>query len=115
MLTTAIFAIQIVLAVMFTVSASMKWLQTGSMVQHWREYRYPMWFMSAIAALETAGVLAMIAGIWFPRLAVYAAALFVVLMFGAVHAHLVRARHRPVMASNAILMLALSIVIIALK
>lgn len=44
--------IQIILIFIFTISISMKLARTKSMVKHWGEYRYPLWFMQLIAFLE---------------------------------------------------------------
>lgn len=107
--------IQILLTGMFTFSAAIKWLQTDSMVRHWHQYRYPMWLMKVIAFLELAGAAGMMAGFWLPEIRAYAAALFIVLMLGAIHAPLVRARHKPFMAVNASLMLLLSAVLIVMN
>ena len=97
---------------MFTLSASFKFLRTRSMVQHWTEYRYPFWGMLAVAGLETAGIVLMISAFWVPENTIYAASLFTVLMAGAIHAHLVRAKHKPIMAVNAMLMLTLSVILL---
>lgn len=83
------------------------------MVQHWNEYRYPMWFLTLTGLGELAGVIALLAAFRFQALLPYVGLFFVALMVGAVHAHLFRAKHRPVMAINAALMLALSVVMIA--
>ncbi|WP_139492461.1 DoxX family protein [Brevibacillus dissolubilis] len=106
--------IQVVLVIMFAISVAMKFLRTKNMVQHWNEYRYPFWFMYVIATLEGIGALGMLGGFVYPQLLNYAAALLAVLMAGAIHAHLFRARHKPYMASNALLMLGLCIVLIAM-
>ncbi|TMV52345.1 DoxX family protein [Paenibacillus mesophilus] len=95
---------QLLLVVMFIISASMKFARTRSMVRHWKEYRYPMWFMSVTASLELLGVIGLIAAVWIPELLKAAALLLAVLMIGAMHAHFFRAKHKPVMALNALLM-----------
>lgn len=82
------------------------------MVQHWNEYRYPMWFMFVIAILELTGVLGLLAAFWFQGMLKFAAVLLAVLMIGAIHAHLFRAKHNPLMAINAVVMLLLSITLI---
>lgn len=105
-------AIKIVLAGMFAFSAWLKFSRADSMTAHWREYRYPMPLMTLIALLETAGTAALLASFRFPAIAKYAAALLIVLMLGAIHAHLFRAGHKPVMALNALTMLALSAVLL---
>lgn len=107
-----IILLQCILIGMFTLSASFKFLRTRSMVAHWTEYRYPSWGMFAIAGLETAGIVLMISAFWVPENKIYAASLFTVLMVGAIHAHLVRAKHKPIMALNAMLMLVLSVILI---
>ncbi|MGC6586913.1 DoxX family protein [Paenibacillus sp. Dod16] len=99
---------QSILIGIFALSTSFKFLRTRSMVQHWTEYRYPLWGMFVVAGLEAAGIVLMISAFWIPENKLYAASLFTVLMVGAIHAHLVRARHKPFMALNALLMLMLS-------
>ncbi|MCY9517526.1 DoxX family protein [Paenibacillus apiarius] len=108
-MSTVIIIIQIILSCMFASSPSIKLLRTKSMVQHWNDYQYPMWFMNITALLETTGVIGVIAGLWIPEILKYAAGLFVTLIIGAIHAHLFRAKHKPVMAINALVMLLLSI------
>lgn len=107
-----IILMQCILIGMFTLSASFKFLRTRSMVQHWTEYRYPFWGMLAVAGLETLGIIMMISAFWVPEYMIYAASLFAVLMAGAIHAHLVRAKHKPIMAVNAMLMLAFSVILL---
>ncbi|MDM5191067.1 DoxX family protein [Bacillus sp. DX4.1] len=102
----------LVLICMFVLSVFMKVSRTKSMVHHWNEYRYPMWFMNVTALFELAGVIGMIVSFWIPGILPYSAALFIVLMLGALHAHLFRAKHKPVMALNAFIMLVLPIVVI---
>ncbi|WP_367398128.1 DoxX family protein [Paenibacillus sp. MSJ-34] len=70
--------------------------------------------MDVVASLESVGILGMIAAFWIPELSNYAAALFILLMAGAIHAHLFRAKHKPVMAINALLMLVLSVILIVM-
>ncbi|KPV57248.1 doxX family protein [Paenibacillus sp. A3] len=111
-MSTLVVVIQIILAGMFSISSFMKLKRTPSMVQHWNEYRYPMWFLTLTGLGELAGVIALLAGFLFPALLPYVGVFFVALMLGAIHAHLFRAKHRPVMAVNAAFMLALSIVMI---
>jgi len=88
-------------------------LRTKSMVRHWNDYRYPLWFMNVTASLELIGALGMITALWIPEILKYAAFLFTVLMLGAIHAHLFRAKHKPIMAINALFMLLLSVILLA--
>ncbi|GIO05642.1 hypothetical protein J31TS6_16700 [Brevibacillus reuszeri] len=104
--------LQVILFGMFTFSASLKFSRSKSMVQHWNEYRYPFWFMDVIASLELLGAIGMLAAFWAPALMKYVAVLFIVLMLGAIHAHLFRARHKPIMAINAFFMLLFSAVLL---
>ncbi|MBD0382201.1 DoxX family protein [Paenibacillus sp. WST5] len=97
---------------MFAFSSAIKFLRTKSMVRHWNEYRYPMWFMHVTAILELIGSFGILISSWVPATLIYAAALLAVLMLGAIHAHLARAKHSPFMAINACLMLILSITLI---
>ncbi|WP_284646545.1 DoxX family protein [Paenibacillus silviterrae] len=99
---------QAILAGMFMLSILMKFGRNKSMLQHWNDYRYPLWFMYVTASLELCGALGLILAFWVPAVLKIAAALLAVLMIGAIHAHLFRAKHRPVMAINALLMLSLS-------
>lgn len=36
------------------------------MLQHWNEYRYPMWFMTVIAVLEKVCAIGMLVAFWVP-------------------------------------------------
>ncbi|BFH59567.1 DoxX family protein [Paenibacillus azoreducens] len=103
---------QFILIAMFAFSAYMKFSRNKTMVHHWEEYRYPMWFMFATASLELLGVLGLITAFWIPGLLKAAALLLAVLMIGAVHAHLFRAKHKPAMAVNALVMLAIAVVLL---
>lgn len=100
--------LQVIVAGMFTFSAIMKFSRSQTMVQHWNEYRYPPWLMDVIASLELLGATSMVAAFWSPGLLKYAAVLLALLMLGAIHAHLFRAQHRPIMAINALFMLVFS-------
>lgn len=103
---------QVILVGMFTFSAAIKFLRKPMMVNHWNEYRYPMWFMFVVAALELTGVFGLIAAFWYQRMLIVPAILFTVLMIGAIHAHIFRAKHSPLMAINAVIMLLLSITLV---
>ncbi|MBW5469507.1 DoxX family protein [Brevibacillus formosus] len=109
---TFILILSLILALMFSISVLLKFLRAKSMLQHWKEYGYPLWFMDVIASLELVGVIGVISSFWIPLLLPYAAALFAFLMLGAIHAHLFRAKHNPIMASNAVLMLVCSVILI---
>jgi len=104
--------LQVILFGMFTFSAILKFTRSKSMVQHWNEYRYPTRFLDVIASLELLGAIGMLVAFWAPALMKYVAVLFVVLMLGAIHAHLFRARHKPIMAINAFFMLLFSAVLL---
>lgn len=104
--------IQVILICMFAFSATIKFLRKPMMVNHWNEYRYPMWFMFVIATLELTGVIGLVAAFWFQRMLLFATVLFVILMIGAIHAHFFRAKHSPLLAINAVIMLLLSIILI---
>ncbi len=81
-------------------------------VEHWRHYQYPLWFLTVTGILEIAGALSMTAGIWNRYAAFGAGVLFVVLMAGAVHAHIVRAHQSLLMTIPAAICLIVSIMII---
>lgn len=113
-MTIVVIIMQCILIAMFTVSVLLKFGRAPSMVRHWHEYRYPIWFMYVTATLEAAGIAGMIAAFWLPAALKYAAAFFVFLMLGAVHAHLFRAKHPLHMAINAAAMLLLSLILLAI-
>lgn len=97
-----------ILVFMFVLSAGMKFARTRNMVQHWTEYRYPMGLMFLVAALELLGAAGVAASLWLPELLKISALLLGGLMLGAIHAHLVRAKHKPYMALNALFMLVIA-------
>ncbi|MDM5225112.1 DoxX family protein [Cytobacillus sp. NJ13] len=103
--------IQIILIFIFAISISVKVTRTESMVKHWVEYRYPLWFMQLTAFLEILSVCGLIIGFWLPKFILLSGSLITILMLGALHAHFLRARHRPIMGLNALTMLILAIVI----
>ncbi|RIX52067.1 DoxX family protein [Paenibacillus nanensis] len=105
---TADYIVSFILILMFTFSAATKFFRQKTMVQHWNDYRYPFWFMDVTAALELIGVIGILASFRYPGLLTYAAALIAALMLGAIHAHLVRAKHKLYMVVNAGLMLGLA-------
>ncbi|MFF0830492.1 DoxX family protein [Brevibacillus sp. NPDC003359] len=102
----------LILALMFSISVLMKFLRAKSMLQHWKEYGYPLWFMDVIASLELVGVIGVISAFWIHGVLKLACTLFAILMLGAIHAHLFRARHKPVMAINAGFMLICSLLLL---
>jgi len=112
--TIVVIIIRCILIAMFTVSILLKFGRASSMVRHWQEYRYPIWFVDVTAALEAAGIAGLIAAFWLPAALKYAASLFIILMMGAIHAHLFRAKHPPKMAINGIAMLLLSLILLAI-
>ncbi|NQF14939.1 DoxX family protein [Brevibacillus sp. HB1.3] len=109
---TFIMILSLILALMFSISVLMKFLRANSMLQHWKEYGYPLWFMDVIASLELVGVIGVISSFWIPGVLTFACILFVILMLGAIHAHLFRAKHKPVMAINAGILLICSLLLL---
>lgn len=104
--------LQVVLAVFLLIGGFIKVLRVPFQVEHWQHYHYPLWFMSVTGALEILGAIAMIAGLWNRYLAIGSAILFVILMLGAIHAHLFRADQSFAMAIPAGICLILSIWVI---
>lgn len=82
------------------------------MVKHWNEYGYPMWLMYVTASIELIGFIGVVVSFWIPATLKYSAALFIVIMLAALHAHVIRAKHKPKMSINAVIVLILSVVII---
>ncbi|MED4517621.1 DoxX family protein [Bacillus subtilis] len=100
------------LAVFMLAGGIIKVSRVPFQVEHWRHYQYPLWFLTVTGILEIAGALAMTAGIWNQYVAIGAGVLFVVLMAGAIHAHMFRARQSVIMAIPAMICLIVSIMII---
>ncbi|MCO4851845.1 DoxX family protein [Bacillus vallismortis] len=100
------------LAVFMLAGGVIKVLRVPFQVEHWRHYQYPLWFLTVIGMLEITGSLAMAAGIWNRHAAFGAGALFIFLMAGAVHAHMIRARQSVLMTIPAIICLIVSVMIV---
>ncbi len=103
---------QVILAVFILIGGFIKLFRIPFQVEHWRYYQYPLWFMSVIGFIELIGALGMIGGIWNQYLALGSGVLFVILMLGAIHAHMFRAHQPIVMSIPAIICLVLSMMVI---
>ncbi|WHY58609.1 DoxX family protein [Peribacillus simplex] len=103
---------QVILAVCILVGGFIKLLRIPFQVEHWQHYQYPLWFMSVIGFIELIGAIGMIGGIWNRYLAVGSGVLFVLIMIGALHAHIFRAHQSIVMIIPAMICLILSIMVI---
>ncbi|KKB74795.1 hypothetical protein TH62_05190 [Bacillus sp. TH008] len=101
-------------AFMFT-GGVIKILHVPFQVEHWRHYQYPLWFLTVTGCLEIAGALIMAWGIWNPNLAVAAGILFFLLMMGAIHAHIFRARQSVFTAIPAAICSIASVIIVLLE
>ncbi|HWO96838.1 MAG TPA: DoxX family protein [Bacillus sp. (in: firmicutes)] len=104
--------IQVILAVFILVGGFIKLFRIPFQVEHWQHYKYPLWFMSVIGLIEVIGAIGMIGGIWNQYLAFGSGVLFVILMIGAIHAHIFRAHQPIVMIIPATICLILSMVVI---
>nr|WGD63071.1 DoxX family protein [Bacillus subtilis] len=100
------------LAVFMLAGGIIKVSRVPFQVEHWWHYQYPLWFLTVTGILEIAGALAMTAGIWNRYATIGAGVLFVVLMAGAIHAHMFRARQSVIMVIPAMICLIVSIMII---
>ena len=60
----------------------------GSMREEFAAYGLPVWFAYVIGTLKIGAALALLGGIWLPRLVLPAAALVCVLMLGALAMHI---------------------------
>lgn len=105
-------AMQVILAVFILVGGFIKLLRIPFQVEHWQHYQYPLWFMSVIGFIELIGAIGMIGGLWYRNLAVGSGVLFVLLMIGAIHAHIFRAHQSIVMIIPSMICLLLSIIVI---
>ncbi|MED3996065.1 DoxX family protein [Peribacillus frigoritolerans] len=103
---------QVILAVFILVGGFIKLLRIPFQVEHWQHYQYPLWFMSVIGFIELIGAIGMIGGIWNRYLAIGSGVLFVLIMIGALHAHIFRAHQSIVMIIPAMICLILSIMVI---
>ncbi|MFJ8071490.1 DoxX family protein [Peribacillus sp. NPDC096447] len=103
---------QVILAVFILIGGFIKLFRIPFQVEHWRHYQYPLWFMSVIGFIELIGALGIIGGIWNQYLALGSGVLFVILMLGAIHAHMFRAHQPIVMSIPAIICLVLSMMVI---
>lgn len=104
---------QAVLSLFLLSGGIIKLARVPFQVEHWSHYHYPLWFMSVVGILEIVGALALIGGIWNRYLAIGSGVLFVVLMAGAIHAHLFRAEQPIVTILPAAICLILSVVVIS--
>ncbi|MED3728364.1 DoxX family protein [Priestia filamentosa] len=104
--------IQVILAVFILIGGFIKLFRVPFQVEHWRQYHYPLPFMSIIGLIELIGSIGMIAGIWNPYLVLGSGVLFIILMVGAIHAHIFRAHQTIVTVIPATICLLLSIVLI---
>ena len=103
---------QVILAVFILVGGFIKLFRIPFQVEHWQHYQYPLWLMSVIGIVELIGAIGMIGGIWNPYLVFVSGVLFVILMIGAIHAHIFRA-HQPIkMIIPATICLILSMMVI---
>ena len=103
---------QAILAVFILVGGFIKLFRIPFQVEHRQCYQYPLWLMSVIGIVELIGAIGMIGGIWNPCLVFVSGVLFVILMIGAIHAHIFRA-HQPIkMIIPATICLILSMMVI---
>lgn len=85
-----------------------------NMEQEFRAYGLPVWFMYLIGAAKLVIAAVMIIGLWVPVVVVPAAFVLGVLMIGAISMH-IKVRDNIVRTIPAILMFAMSVVIIVIK
>ncbi|MEK1833347.1 DoxX family protein [Priestia megaterium] len=104
--------VQVILAIFILIGGFIKIFRIPFQVEHWRHYRYPLWFMSTIGLIEFIGAIGMIGGIWNQSLVLGSGILFIILMIGAIHAHMFRARQPIVTVIPATICLILSILVI---
>ncbi|MFB0843463.1 DoxX family protein [Paenibacillus oleatilyticus] len=104
--------LQVILAVFIFTGGIIKLLRVPFQVEHWQHYQYPLWFMSVTGFLELIGGIMLIAGIRNRRLAVGAGVLLVILLLGAIHAHIFRANQPVATTIPALVCLILSIIVI---
>ncbi|MED3873166.1 DoxX family protein, partial [Priestia megaterium] len=51
--------VQVILAIFILIGGFIKLFRIPFQVEHWRHYRYPLWFMSAIGLIELIGAIGM--------------------------------------------------------
>lgn len=101
-----------VLAAFMLIGGVIKVLRVPFQVEHWLHYQYPLWFLTVTGLLEMLGALGLIAGIWNRYAAIGSGILFIVLMAGAIHAHLFRAHQSLPMILPALICLLISVMIV---
>lgn len=106
---------KVCLAAFMFAGGVIKVLHIPFQVEHWRHYQYPLWFLTLTGCLEIAGAFIMAWGIWNPNLAVAAGILFFLLMMGAIHAHIFRARQSVFTAIPAAVGSIVSVIIVMLE
>lgn len=107
-----IIILKVALAVFMLIGGIIKVFRIPFQVEHWLNYQYPLWFLTTTGLLEIIGALGLVAGIWNRHLAIGSSILFVILMVGAIHAHLYRAHQSLLMTIPALICLIISIIIV---
>ncbi|MFN2745490.1 MULTISPECIES: DoxX family protein [Bacillus] len=107
--------LKIGLAAFMLTGGVIKVLHVPFQVEHWRHYQYPLWFLSMTGGLEIVGALGMAWGVWNPYSALSSGVLFSILMIGAIHAHIFRARQSFLMAIPAAVCFICSLAIVIME
>jgi uncharacterized membrane protein len=103
---------QVILAVFIFLGGMIKILRLPFQVEHWVHYQYPLWFMTVTGVLELIGAIGLLGGIWNRYLAVGSGLLLIMLMLGAIHAHVFRAEQPLHTTIPATICLILSILVV---
>lgn len=82
--------LQVILGLGFFMFGLMKFT-SKDMVEGFKHFGLPQWFRVVTGVFEWIGVVAIIIGIWYPPLAIFAGAWFAIIMFFAILTH-VRAK-----------------------
>lgn len=105
--------IQIVLGLYIMLGGVIKLLRVPFQVGHWQLYQYPMWTMTVVGIAEILIAAGLIGGLGDHRLSVMAGAVLVLIMFGAIYTHLLKARQPAITIVPASLCLILALIVIS--
>lgn len=108
--------LQVLIALAFLVFGGGKIARVKMHVENFQNhYHYPLWFLTLTGLIEVLGALGMIAGIWYPVIAVLAGVWLGCTMLVGIWTHLFRA-HQPLnSAVPALVLCLLSVAVIVMN
>jgi uncharacterized membrane protein YphA (DoxX/SURF4 family) len=104
--------LQIILAAFIGLDGIIKVLRLDFQVEHWKEYQYPMWFLTVTGIMEIIAAAAIIIGFWNRNFAIIGSSIVVVFMVGAIYTHIFRVEQPLTTAIPSTICLLLAIILI---